>query len=161
TANPTTTTINFGMCMKDLFDGRAGTSSIACRGCPEQSPSAPRCYRSERRRSERRLDLEFFDSLHYRLAAPVSGEDVRDHVPVHVRQPKAAALKREDQPFVVNAQKLQDGCLQVVDVDGAGSDRVLVGVDWVAVRVGDVVAVGVGLAVGETAFDARAGQPNG
>ena len=55
------------------------------------------------------------------------------------------ALELECQPRVVDAEAVEDGGLQIMDVD------------WVP---GHVVAKIVGLAVGDARFDAAAGQPD-
>src|SRR5204863_305860 len=69
-------------------------------------------------------------------------------------------LQLERQAFVVDAHQVQDRRLQVVDVNGAGRERMLVRVDWMALVVGDVVAVGIGLPVGEPAPYPGARQPD-
>jgi hypothetical protein len=52
-------------------------------------------------------------------ARPASG---LDDVAVDVGQPEIAALEAVGQPLVVEAQQVQDGGLQVVDVDLVPSD---------------------------------------
>ena len=66
-------------------------------------------------------------------------------MPVDVGQPVVAALEVVGQPFVVDAQEVEDRGLEVVDVDGV---------------LGDVVAEVVGLAVGDAGLDAAAGEPD-
>ena len=61
------------------------------------------------------------------------GQQLFDDVAVDVGQPVVAALEAVGQPFVVEAEEVQDGRLQVVDVDCV---------------LGDVEAELVGLAVG-------------
>ena len=68
------------------------------------------------------------------------------HDSMDVGQPEVAALKLEGQLRVVDAQAVQDRGVQVVHVD-----RIL----------RDVVAVVVGLAVGDAGLHAAAGQPDG
>src|SRR5262245_58575128 len=65
---------------------------------------------------------------------------------VHVGQPVVAALEFEREPGVVDAQAVQEGGVQVVDVDAV---------------FGDVVTIIVGFAVRDTGLDAAAGQPDG
>jgi hypothetical protein len=50
---------------------------------------------------------------------------------------------------VVDAEQVEDGGVEVVDVHGAGGPPELAGLERVAVGVGDVVAVVVGAAVGD------------
>src|SRR5438034_1101529 len=47
-----------------------------------------------------------------------SGDHVLHHLPVNVRQPEVSPLELERQPLVVDAEEAEDGCLEVVDVDG-------------------------------------------
>src|SRR5579859_7143291 len=72
-----------------------------------------------------------------------SSEDVLDDPAMHVGQPMMTALIEERQPGVVNAQAVQHGRVQVVNVDRVASD---------------VVAVIVGLAMRHPRLDAAAGQ---
>ena len=65
---------------------------------------------------------------------------------MHVGQTKIAALEFVGQAFVVDAEQVQHGRLEVVDVDGV---------------LGRVVGEVVGLAEGEAALHAAAGQPDG
>ncbi len=104
------------------------------------------------------LDTGLTVSHHERFG---SGKDIFHHVAVHVGQPIVAALVLERELRVVDAEQVQDRGLQVVDVDGAGRELVFGWRDWVAVVVGDVVAVVVGAAVGEAGLDAAAGEPDG
>ena len=64
---------------------------------------------------------------------------------MHIGQPIVPALEFERQFFVVDAEAMQHGGVQIVDVN-----RVL----------GDVVAEFVGRAVGHASFDTAAGQPD-
>ena len=72
-----------------------------------------------------------------------SGEDVFDYVAMYIGEAEIAALKTVGEALVVNAEKVQDGGLQVVNVDFAG---------------GDVEGEVVGLAVAISAFYATAGE---
>ena len=77
-----------------------------------------------------------------------------------VCQSEAAALEGVGEFGVVDAQLVEDGGVEVVDVDGFWSFAVFVGLnDWVAVFVENVVAVVVGFAVGDAGFDAASGHP--
>src|SRR5438128_2650441 len=87
--------------------------------------------------------------IHYSLLlrrSALSGEDLRDHVPVDVRQSEISALVAEGQALVVDAAKLEHGGVEVVDVadvfDGA-------------------VAQFVGGAVDGAGLDAAAGEEDG
>src|SRR5579884_2427373 len=91
----------------------------------------------------------------------VSGKQVLHYMPMYIGEPKAAALELERQPLMVDAKQVQDRRLQIMDMDGTGGERRLVGVDRLAVLISDVVAVVVGAAVGQTSLDAGAGQPHG
>ena len=64
---------------------------------------------------------------------------------------------------MVNAQEVEDGGVEVVDVHGSRRPVFFVGLGayWSAVFVGDVVAVVVGSAVGDAGLNAAAGHPNG
>jgi hypothetical protein len=48
---------------------------------------------------------------------------------MHVGQPIVAALEFEHQPFMVDSQEVQDGCLEIMDVDRVGGHRLAGG--WV------------------------------
>src|SRR5688500_5637099 len=67
------------------------------------------------------------------------------HLAMHVRQPEVAALEAEGEFGVVEAEEVEEGGVQVVDVD---------------LVLGGVEAELVGLAEGEPRFDAAAGQPH-
>ena len=75
----------------------------------------------------------------------LSGDNILDDLAIHVRQPEIAAGVAVGQPGVIQAQQVQDRRVQVVDVDLV-FDR--------------VIAVVVGLAVGEARLDAAAGHPH-
>ena len=66
------------------------------------------------------------------------------------------------EPSVIDAELVQDGSVQVVDVHGAGGPIVFVRLwlELVAVGIGDVVAVIVGASVGDARLDAAAGHPD-
>src|SRR5262245_22062246 len=55
---------------------------------------------------------------------------------------------------------MQNGRLEIVNVDCGRSEAAFVWIDRVAVGICDVVAVIIGSAVGNARFDAAAGQPN-
>jgi len=67
-------------------------------------------------------------------------------VAVNVGESESSSLVAVGESFVVDAEQVHEGGLEVVEVDGV---------------VGDVVAEGVGFAEGDTAFDTAAGHPHG
>src|SRR5687768_16660880 len=69
----------------------------------------------------------------------------RNNLARHVCQSETSALELEREPLVIDSEQLQDGGLEVVDVDGV---------------LGDVVPELVGLAVGDAALDPAAGHPD-
>src|SRR2546426_2711310 len=75
-----------------------------------------------------------------------SGQDPRHHVSVYVGEAEVAALEAVGETGVVDPHLVEDGGVQVVDVD-----RIL----------HDVVAVVIGLAVADPALDPSAGEPHG
>src|SRR5262245_26377185 len=87
--------------------------------------------------------LMAYSSLHRTC---LSSQQRRDHVAMHVGQPEVSPLEAVRQPGVIDSQAVQDGGLEVVDVDGVFHD---------------VVAELVGLAVGDPSLDAAAGHPDG
>jgi hypothetical protein len=52
----------------------------------------------------------------------LSGENAIDDVAVDIGEPVVAALVVEGEPFVVEAETVEDGGLEVVDVDRVFSD---------------------------------------
>src|SRR5688572_16144123 len=87
-------------------------------------------------------------------------DEVLDQVPVDIREAEATALEAVSQASVVLTEQMQDRGLQIVDVDGAGSEHIFAGRNGVALVVGHVVAVGVGLAVRDTGLHASARHPD-
>ena len=77
------------------------------------------------------------------VARPL-GQDRLDDLAVDVGEPVVAALVTICQLLVIDAQLMQDGGLQVVDMDGI---------------LGDIDAVIVGLAVAHAATDPSASHP--
>ena len=75
-----------------------------------------------------------------------SGQDVGDDVAEHVGEPEVSAGVAVGELFVVQAEQVQDGGVQVVHVDLVGDG---------------VVAELVGRAVGEARLHAAAGEPDG
>src|SRR3954451_1145022 len=73
-------------------------------------------------------------------------QDRLDDLPRDVRQTVVPALEAVGQAFVVEAEQVEDGRLEVVDVDGV---------------VADLVAEVVGAAVGGAGADAAAGHEEG
>jgi len=74
----------------------------------------------------------------------LSGEDFFDDVAVDVGEAVVAAGVVEGEAFVIEAHEVEDGGVEVVDVDAIG---------------GDADPVFVGLAVGDAGFDACACEP--
>ena len=72
------------------------------------------------------------------------GQDRPYDLAVDIGEPVVAALVAIGQLLVIDAQLVQDGSLQVVDMDGI---------------LGDIDAVIVGLAVAHTATDSSASHP--
>src|SRR5687768_17363691 len=60
-----------------------------------------------------------------RMSSPSSHQPLH-HLPMHVGQPEVAALKPIDEPRVVDAEAVEGGGLEVVDVDGVFDDVVTV-----------------------------------
>ena len=79
---------------------------------------------------------------------------------VDVRQTEVAPLVAIGQSLVVDAQQMQDRCVQVVDVHRARRPLFLgrLWPHWCPVGVGNVVTVVVRLAVGDPGFHAAAGH---
>lgn len=80
-----------------------------------------------------------------------------------VGEAEVSSLIAIGQSGVVNAQKVKDGGVEIVDVHGSRRPVFFVGlgVHWSAVFVGDVVAVVVGSSVSDAGLNAAAGHPNG
>src|SRR5438552_13135725 len=51
-------------------------------------------------------------------------EDVSDHLSVHVSQPVVSSLEFVGEPFMIDAEEVENGRLQVMDVDGIFYDVV-------------------------------------
>src|SRR3954452_18617545 len=81
-----------------------------------------------------------------RSTSRLSGEDALDELAVDVGEAEVAALVAEGQALVVEAEAVQDGSLEVVDVDFVFDD---------------VEAEVVGRAPGDAGLDAAAGEPHG
>src|SRR5207245_7905074 len=80
---------------------------------------------------------------------------------VHVRQAETAALVQIRESFVIDAEEMQDGRLQIVNVDRSRSESAFVGTDGIAIGIGNVISIIICAAIGHTGLDATAGQPNG
>ena len=80
---------------------------------------------------------------------------------VDVCEAEAAALGGGGELGVVDVEVVQDGGVEVVDVDGTGSEFFLGGIDRLAIGTQEVVAVVVGGAVGHVGLDAAGGHPGG
>src|SRR5438093_8318862 len=80
---------------------------------------------------------------------------------IHVREAETAALVQIRESFVIDAEEMQDSRLQIVNVDRSRSKGAFVGIDGVAIGIGNVISVIICTAIGHARFDAAAGQPNG
>ena len=80
-----------------------------------------------------------------------------------IRQPKVAALVAIGEFAVIDAELMQDGGVEVVDVHGAWRPLVPGGLrlEHVAIGIGNVIAVIISLAVGDARLDAATGHPDG
>ena len=76
----------------------------------------------------------------------LSGKQVGNHLAVQVGQSLVQAIKGIDQPFMVEAEEMKNGGVQVMDVDGV---------------LGDLEAKLVGCPVGQAWFEATSGHPDG
>jgi hypothetical protein len=76
------------------------------------------------------------------------GQQLRNHIPADIGQPKIPALEAEGQFRVVQSQEMQEGRVDVVDLGRA-------------VAVERLVAEFVARAVGGSCLDPAAGQPVG
>src|SRR5207249_8529669 len=74
-----------------------------------------------------------------------SDQDLADHLAGNVSKPEVTALELLGQPLVVDAEAIEDGSLQVVDVHGV---------------LDDVVAVIVGLAMADAGLHSAARHPH-
>src|SRR6266702_6861264 len=81
-------------------------------------------------------------------------------MPVHVGEPEPTALVKIVQAFVVDAKEVQNSCLQVVNMDCACSEGALVRVQYIALGVGDIVAVIIGATISHARFDPATRQPD-
>src|SRR5687767_6508413 len=75
-----------------------------------------------------------------------SGEEIFHHMAVHIREAEVTAGVEVGEPFVVQPEAMEDGGLDVMDMD-----RVF----------HDVVTEFIGCAIGLAALDATAGHPDG
>ena len=89
--------------------------------------------------------------------------DVVNDMAVYISQTEVTSLISICQTFVVDAEQMQDGGVQVVDVHGAGSELAgrWLGIQRVAVGIGDVVSVVVRTSVGDAGFHSTASHPDG
>src|SRR5207248_1373849 len=86
--------------------------------------------------------------------------NIFDHMPIDIGEAKAAALVEIVQPFMIDAEEMEDGGLEIVDVDRTRSEGGLIRADSVAIRIGDVVAVIIRASIGHAWFDTAACEPN-
>src|SRR5690606_28029516 len=75
-----------------------------------------------------------------------SGHDLFYHMPMHIGEPEIATGMAVGEALVIEAEQMQDGGMEIVDVHGVDHR---------------FIAVVVGLAVGVAAFHAAAGHPHG
>ena len=89
--------------------------------------------------------------------------NVVDDVTVNVGQAEVSSLVPVRQAFVINAEQMQDGRIEIVDVHRARRPPFLTRLrsQRHAVGIRDVVAVIVGASVGDTWFDSAARHPGG
>lgn len=78
---------------------------------------------------------------------------------MHIGEAESAALIFVGQRGVVDAHLVEDRGLEVVDVHGAFVIVVFVGIDHIAIGVGEIVAIFIGVAVHVAALDAAARDP--
>src|SRR5882672_6700606 len=79
---------------------------------------------------------------------------------VHVGEAEPPPLVQIRKTFMIDAEEMQDSCLQVVNVDRSRSEGAFVGIDGVAIGVGNVISVIICAAIGHAGFDAAAGHPD-
>src|ERR1044071_71138 len=75
---------------------------------------------------------EFFILLLIKSDAD-SGQNIFHDVTIHVGEPEPATLVQIRQPFVIDAKQMEDGCLQIVNVDSSGSESALVRINRVTI----------------------------
>ena len=85
-------------------------------------------------------------SIVLRLGDVLGLENLRDDFAVNIGETEIAALKPVRQTSVIDAEAMEDRCLQVVNVDGVRRN---------------VVGIVIRLADRQTRFDATTGQPHG
>ena len=78
---------------------------------------------------------------------------------IDIGKPEAAALIEIIEPFVIDAEEVEDRGLKIVNVDRAGREGAFVGIERIAIGIGDVVAIIVGTAIGDSGLNAAPGQP--
>ena len=89
-------------------------------------------------------------------------KDILYHVAVHVGETKVATLVAVGKFAVINTELVQDGGVEVMDVHRAWRPLVpgRLGLEHIAVGIGNVVAVIVSATVGDPRLDASAGHPD-
>src|SRR5262249_15733761 len=115
-------------------------------GCPIPNPGELKRYLPPRVESDLSRCLGASFCLGHGDTSPSLSQNRLDYLAGDVCQAKIAALELDREALMVDAQKVQQGGVQVVDVDG-----ILDG----------VIAEFVGAAVGDAALDAAAGQDHG
>ena len=90
-------------------------------------------------------------------------DQIMDHMAMHVSQTEVSSLITIRQSFVVDAEQVQNGRVEIVNVHRAGCPLFFARLrsQRVAVFVGDIVTVRVGLSVRDTGFNTAASHPCG
>ena len=89
-------------------------------------------------------------------------KDILYHVAVHVGEAEVAALVAVGEFAVIDPELVQDGGVEVMDVHCAWGPLVPggLGLEHVAVGIGNVVAVVVGATISNARLDAATGHPD-
>ena len=94
---------------------------------------------------------------------PRLGKNVFHNMPMNVGEAEITTLVAIGKTFVIDAEKMEDGGVEVVHVHGAGRPLVLgrLGPQRVAICIGDIVAIIISAPVGDTRLDPTSGHPSG
>ncbi len=84
-----------------------------------------------------------------------------DDIAVDVGEAEAATLELVAELGVVDPQLMEDGGLQVVNVDGVLVIVMFVGMHFVAIGIDNLGAIFVGVPDGDASLDAATGHPHG
>jgi len=98
-----------------------------------------------------------------RQFAPSSRDQIMHHMSVHIRQAKISALVAVGQSPVIDAEQVEDGCIQIVNAHRARRPMFLAWpwTKWIAIGVGNVVTKVIRLSVSNPRPDAAPGHPDG